>query len=156
VLIDSAGQLGTMNSSRRFKWDIKDMGDASAGLMSLRPVRFRYKQGYADGSYPVQYGLIAEEVAKVYPDLVVRSADGQIETVQYYKLDAMLLNELQKLHGREQDLEALVGEQQERLSRQERDLESLRAQLGALLRMLERRPEVAPDAAPGTGVAPGD
>ena len=70
VVIDANGQLGTTSSSRRYKEDIQDMGDASSGLLRLRPVRFRYKQAYRDGSKPVDYGLIAEEVAQVYPDLV--------------------------------------------------------------------------------------
>jgi hypothetical protein len=96
VLVTSTGQFGIATSSRRYKEDIHDMADASAGLLSLRPVTFRYKQAYADGSKPLQYGLIAEEVAEVYPDLVVRSADGQIQTVKYQVLDSMLLNELQK------------------------------------------------------------
>jgi hypothetical protein len=96
VVIDSGGQLGTISSSRRFKEDIQDMGDASSGLLRLRPVTFRYKQPFADGSKPIEYGLIAEEVAEVYPDLVAHSADGQIETVKYQVLDSMLLNELQK------------------------------------------------------------
>jgi hypothetical protein len=98
VLIDSSGQLGTVNSSRRFKEDVRDMGDSSSGLLRLRPVTFRYQQPYKDGSKPVDYGLIAEEVAEVYPDLVVTGADGQIETVQYHKLVPMLLNELKKQH----------------------------------------------------------
>lgn len=98
VMIDSAGQLGTVSSSRRFKEDIQEMGDASGGLMQLRPVTFRYQKPFADGAKPIQYGLIAEEVEEVYPDLVARSADGQIETVKYQVLDAMLLNELQKEH----------------------------------------------------------
>lgn len=97
VVINSLGQLGTVPSSRRYKEDIRDMGAASDGLLRLRPVTFRYKKPLDDGSKPVQYGLIAEEVAEVYPDLVARNKDGQIETVQYYKLDAMLLNEIQKL-----------------------------------------------------------
>jgi hypothetical protein len=96
LLIDSNGQLGTMSSSRRFKEDIQDMGDASDGLMHLRPVVFRYKQPFDDGTRPIQYGLIAEEVAEVYPDLVAHSADGQIETVKYQALDPMLLNEVQR------------------------------------------------------------
>jgi len=96
VMIDSNGQLGTISSSRRFKEDIQDMGDASSGLMRLRPVTFHYKKPYEDGSKPIDYGLIAEEVAEVYPDLAVKGADGQIETVQYQKLVPMLLNELQK------------------------------------------------------------
>jgi hypothetical protein len=96
VMVDSAGQLGTVSSSRRFKEDIQDMDDASHDLMRLRPVTFRYKQPFADGSKPIQYGLIAEEVGEVYPDLVAHSADGQIETVKYQVLDSMLLNEVQR------------------------------------------------------------
>jgi len=98
VVIDSAGQLGTVSSSRRFKEDIQDMADASSGLLRLRPVTFRYRQPFADGSKPIEYGLIAEEVAEVYPDLVAHSADGKIESVKYQVLDSMLLNELQKEH----------------------------------------------------------
>jgi hypothetical protein len=96
VVIDSNGQLGTVSSSRRFKEDIEDMGDASRALLRLRPVTFRYKNPFADGSKPIQYGLIAEEVAEVYPDLVAHSADGQIETVKYQLLDVLLLNEVQR------------------------------------------------------------
>jgi hypothetical protein len=98
VVIDSNGQLGTVSSSRRFKEDIHDMDTGSSDLLRLRPVTFRYQKPFADGSKPIQYGLIAEEVAEVYPDLVARSADGQIETVKYQVLDSMLLNELQKEH----------------------------------------------------------
>ncbi len=103
VLIDANGQLGTMSSSRRFKEDIHDMGDASSGLMSLRPVTFRYKQPYTDGSKPIDYGLIAEEVAAVYPDLVAYSPSGEVQTVQYQKVNAMLLNEVQKQHQQLQE-----------------------------------------------------
>jgi len=88
--------LGTTSSSRRYKEDIEDMGAASYDLMRLRPVTYRYKKPYADGSKPIQYGLIAEEVAEVYPDLVAHSADGQIQTVKYQVLDSMLLNEVQR------------------------------------------------------------
>jgi len=103
VVIDSNGQLGTVSSSRRFKEDIHDMDTVSSGLMRLRPVTFRYQRPFADGSKPIQYGLIAEEVADVYPDLVTHSADGQIETVKYQVLDSMLLNELQKEHKQVQE-----------------------------------------------------
>jgi hypothetical protein len=116
-MIDSNGQLGTVSSSRRFKEDIQDMGDASRDLMRLRPVTFRYKQPFADGSTPIQYGLIAEEVADVYPDLVAHSADGQIETVKYQVLDSMLLNEVQRQEANISRLEQRVDEQhQERES----------------------------------------
>jgi hypothetical protein len=96
VLVDQNGQLGTISSSRRYKFDIADMGARSDGLLKLRPVTFRYKQPYADGSTPIEYGLIAEEVAEVYPDLVAHNAKGEVETVQYQKLTPMLLNELQR------------------------------------------------------------
>lgn len=98
VFVDSAGQLGTKSSSLRYKEDVHDMADASDGLFRLRPVTYRYKQAYADGSKPIDYGLIAEEVAQVYPDLVAKNAAGQVETVEYSKLTPMLVNELQKQH----------------------------------------------------------
>ena len=119
VVIDSNGQLGTISSSRRYKEDIQDMGDASSGLMHLRPVTFRYKKAYEDGSKPVQYGLIAEEVAGVYPDLVAKSADGQVETVKYQLLDPMLLNELQKQHAKIIAQEEHIRSLEERLARME-------------------------------------
>jgi hypothetical protein len=98
VLIDSNGQLGTLNSSRRFKEDIHRMGEASSRLMELQPVTYRYKQPYSDGSKPLDYGLIAEEVQAVYPDLIAKDKDGEVQSVQYYKLIPMLLNEVQKQH----------------------------------------------------------
>ncbi|PWT99838.1 MAG: hypothetical protein C5B51_26365 [Terriglobia bacterium] len=105
VMIDSNNQLGTINSSRRYKENIQDMGDASSSLLKLRPVTFRYEKPFADGSKPIQYGLIAEEVEEVFPDLVARSADGQIETVKYQVLDSLLLNEVQRLNRENQDLQ---------------------------------------------------
>jgi hypothetical protein len=119
VLIYSNGNLGTVSSSRRYKEDIRDMGDASVGLMQLRPVTFRYKKAYDDGSRPIQYGLIAEEVAEVYPDLVTRSADGHVETVKYQLLDPMLLNELQKEHATIEAQNEQIWSLQERLARVE-------------------------------------
>jgi hypothetical protein len=124
VVIDSAGQLGTVSSSRRFKEDIRDMDEASSGLSRLRPVTFRYKKPYADGSKPIQYGLIAEEVAEVYPDLVARSADGQIETVKYQVLDSMLLNEMQRQQAVIRGLEQQNQDLQRRLARLETALVS--------------------------------
>lgn len=129
VLIDSNGQLGTMSSSRRYKEDIKEMGDASSGLLRLRPVTFRYKKAFDDGSKPVQYGLIAEEVAEVYPDLVARSADGQIETVKYQVLDSMLLNELQKQNATITAQKEQIRAQEQRISAQEQQNRSLEERL---------------------------
>lgn len=109
VVIDSAGQLGTISSSARYKEDVADMGRTSSGLMRLRPVQFRYRQAYADGSRPLEYGLIAEEVARVYPDLVVYGSEGP-ETVQYHKLIPMLLNELQKQSQQLEELKSTIAE----------------------------------------------
>ena len=125
VLIDSNGQMGTVSSSRRFKEDIEDMGAASRDLMRLRPVTYRYKDPFADGSKPIQYGLIAEEVAEVYPDLVAHSADGQIETVKYQVLDSMLLNEVQRQQTQIRGLEQQNQSLQERLARLETALASI-------------------------------
>jgi len=103
-------------SSRRFKQDIHNMDQASSDLMRLRPVTFRYKRGYDNGEGQVQYGLIAEEVEEVYPELVVNSDDGKAKTVEYQKMTTMLLNELQKQEERllrlEQALEAQSHEKQ--------------------------------------------
>jgi hypothetical protein len=97
VYVNSSGQLGTSTSSRRYKEDIQDMGDASNGLIQLRPASFHYKPEYADGPRTMQYGLIAEEVAEVYPDLVQYDPKtGEPETVSYHLVNAMLLNEVQK------------------------------------------------------------
>jgi hypothetical protein len=137
VYINSSGQLGTVNSSIRFKEDVHDMSTASDGLMRLRPVTYRYKQPYADGTKPIDYGLIAEEVAQVYPDLVVRSADGQIQTVQYQKLTPMLLNEAQK--------------QRRLLEEQEAKIQQLEKQLAALP-LLEKRLTALEAAQPSTAV----
>ena len=136
VMIDSEGQLGTISSSRRFKEDIHDMGDASRGLLRLRPVTYRYIKPFGDGSKPIQYGLIAEEVAEVYPDLVARSADGRIETVKYQVLDAMLLNEVQRQQA---DMRALeihirtVIEQNGALIQQNAELQQRLAALEAAI-----------------------
>jgi trimeric autotransporter adhesin len=94
------------------------MADASRRLYKLRPVTFRYTQAYTDGSKPINYGLVAEEVAEVFPELAVRRADGEIETVHYETLNVLLLNELQK---QRKELE----EARERLERLERRLEGL-------------------------------
>ena len=96
VVIDSAGQLGTISSSRRYKQDVSDMGSASDRLLNLRPVTFRYKDSYSDSSQPFDFGLIAEEVAETFPELVVYNESGQPETIKYRHLSVLLLNELKK------------------------------------------------------------
>jgi hypothetical protein len=93
VLVDANGQLGTISSSSRFKHDIADMNDASMKLYDLHPVTFVYNN---DESARRQYGLIAEEVAQVFPDMVIYDEHGEPFTVQYQVLPVLLLNELQK------------------------------------------------------------
>jgi hypothetical protein len=107
VLIDSAGQLGTQSSSRRFKSDIKLMGKASESLLALKPVTFHYK---SDTKATPQFGLIAEEVAKVNQDLVVRDRNGEIYTVRYDAVNAMLLNEFLKEHRKNEEQEATIAQ----------------------------------------------
>ena len=97
--------------------------------MRLHPVTFRYKQPFEDGSKPIQYGLIAEEVAEVYPDLVARSADGQIETVRYQVLDSMLLNEVQLLRAQNVAQLEQNKAQQEKIQSLEERLVRLESQL---------------------------
>jgi uncharacterized coiled-coil protein SlyX len=140
VVIDSNGQLGTVSSSRRFKEDIQDMGAASSGLMRLRPVTFRYRQPFSDGSKPLQYGLIAEEVAQVYPNLVARSADGQIETVKYQVLNCMLLNELQKQNATIAAQKDALASQQASLAAQQKEIRSLTERLARVEALLEATP----------------
>jgi hypothetical protein len=96
VLVNSSGRLGTTTSSRRYKEEVEPMRDMSAALMKLRPVTFRYKQPYDDGAKTIQYGLIAEEVAEVLPDLAVVNADGRPETVKYHLLPSLLLAAYQR------------------------------------------------------------
>ena len=94
VVIDNTGLLGTIVSSKRYKDNIVDMGKSSSDLMKLRPVNFTLKK---DESKTRQWGLIAEEVAHVYPELVSYNKDNKPESVRYNDLPAMLLNEVQKL-----------------------------------------------------------
>jgi hypothetical protein len=107
VLIDSAGQLGTASSSRRFKREIKPMNKASEAILALKPVTFHYK---SDKANIPQFGLIAEEVAEVNPDLVVRDENGEIYTVRYEAVNAMLLNEFLKEHRRVEEQEKTFAE----------------------------------------------
>ena len=99
VIVDSDGQLGTVNSSRRFKKDIKPMDQTSEAILTLKPVIFHYKdQDTKKAENTHQFGLIAEDVAEVNPELVVRDADGRPFTVRYDAVNAMLLNEFLKEH----------------------------------------------------------
>ena len=131
VVIDSKGQLGTISSSERFKKDIKDMNEASRRLFELRPVTYHYKQNSEDGKEPLEYGLIAEEVAKIYPDLVVYGADGKVETVQYQKLTPMLVNEVKRLNN-------LLQAEKDRNLAQTQEITNLKQQMTLLQAQSER------------------
>jgi len=105
VTISSSGRLGRANvSSRRYKHDIKPMEKASETIYSLKPVSFRYHKQF-DATQTIAFGLIAEEVAEVAPDLVGRNEKGEPESVRYEQINAMLLNEFLKEHRKVQDLE---------------------------------------------------
>ena len=116
VLIDSAGQLGTMSSSRRFKKEIKRMEQVSEAILALKPVTFHYK---SDKTKTPQFGLIAEEVADVNPDLVVRDKEGKPYSVRYEAVNAMLLNEFLKEHKKVEGQQVKIGELNSRVARQD-------------------------------------
>ena len=126
VLIDSAGQLGTASSSRRFKNAIKPMEQASEAILALTPVTFHYK---SDATGTPQFGLIAEEVAKVNPALVVRDENGEIYTVRYEAVNAMLLNEFLKEHRKVQEQEATIAQLKANDVAQLKEIKALAAML---------------------------
>ena len=130
---DSHGQLGTTSSSARFKKDIKQMDKASEAILALQPVTFHYK---SDEANRPEFGLIAEEVAEVNPDLVVRNENGDIYTVRYDAVNAMLLNEFLKEHKalieeqrKVQKLEANAAQQQKQIEALTAGLQKVSAQL---------------------------
>jgi hypothetical protein len=132
VLVNAYGRLGSEVSSARYKQNIRDMGAASDRLMKLRPVTFRYKED-PDGT--LQYGLVAEEVAQVYPELVVYGNDGKPLSVAYLTLPAMLLNEVQKQarENRQKDAQlAALQKQVESLQKETAQIDGLTARLTAL------------------------
>ena len=114
VFVNSAGQLGTLTSSARFKEAIKPMNKSSEAILALKPVTFRYKQELDPKGIP-QFGLVAEQVEKVSPDLVARDEKGQVYTVRYEAVNAMLLNEFLKEHRKVETLEGTVQQQQKQI-----------------------------------------
>jgi hypothetical protein len=141
VFVDSNGQLGTMVSSGRFKEQVQDMGDSTNALMKLRPVTYLYKAEYDKGPRTLQYGLIAEEVAQVYPELVAYDNDGKPYTVRYQYLTSMLLNEAQKQYRRAQSQSDVIATQQQKI-------EQLEQRLTRLESLLDAKTKVAQDDAP--------
>ncbi len=145
VVVDGNGQLGTVASSARFKKKIKPMDKTSEAILALKPVSFQYR---SDSKGTPQFGLIAEEVAKVNPDLVVRNRNDEIYSVRYEAVNAMLLNEFLKEHRTVQDLKSTVAKQeatiaqqqtsfQSKLAEQERQIEALSAGLQKVSAQLE-------------------
>jgi hypothetical protein len=141
VYIDSNGQLGTLTSSARFKEDIADMAGSNRLLMKLRPVTFHYKAPYDDGSHLLQYGLIAEEVAKVDPELVQFDGKGQAQTVRYQFINMMLLNEVQRQEAEVGTLRALTDRQRAELDQQKQLLAEQDARLQKLEALLAHQAE---------------
>ena len=126
VVINSAGQLGVLLSSSRYKQDIQAITGDSRKVYALRPVMFHYKTA-ADG--PLQYGLIAEEVVKVFPDLVTYNAEGVVQGVCYEALTPLLLKELQEQHRQ-------VIAQEQKLGVQEQQLETQAQQMQIVLQQV--------------------
>jgi predicted ribosome quality control (RQC) complex YloA/Tae2 family protein len=130
VLVDSSGHLGTVTSSKRFKDNIKPMDKASEVLLALKPVTFRYKKEI-DPAGISQFGLIAEEVAKVNPALVLTDKEGKPYTVRYEAVNAMLLNEFLKEHEKTEKLEATVASLIATVKEQAAQIQKVSAQLEA-------------------------
>jgi hypothetical protein len=114
VVVTSTGQLGTAPSSERFKEAIKPMDKASEAILALQPVTFRYKHDLDSDGIP-QFGLVAEQVEKVNPDLVARDEQGKPYTVRYEAVNAMLLNEFLKEHRKNEELQATIAQLEKRM-----------------------------------------
>jgi trimeric autotransporter adhesin len=128
VFVNADGLLGTVTSSARFKDEIKPMDKASEAILALKPVTFRYKTNIDPDRTP-QFGLVAEDVACVNPDLVVRDPTGQPYTVRYEAVNAMLLNEFLKEHATVQELKHQVAELRATVKQQSADIQKVSAQL---------------------------
>jgi len=131
VVVNTNGRLGTMTSSARFKDEIKPMGKASEALFGLKPVIFRYKKELDPEGTP-QFGLVAEEVEKVNPDLVVRDKDGKPYSVRYEQVNAMLLNEFLKEHRK-------VEQQVRELEEQRATISELKNEIGSVIAYLKEQ-----------------
>jgi hypothetical protein len=129
VTVNSAGRLGRGDvSSQRYKHDIKPMDNASEAILALKPVTFRYNKEY-DATQTLAYGLIAEDVAQVYPDLVGRNREGQPESVRYEQINAMLLNEFLKAHRKMEEQQKQIDALTVRLKKQDAQIQKVSAQV---------------------------
>ena len=137
VVVSASGQLGAATSSARFKYKIKPMNKASEALFALKPVTFRYKKEVDPEGVP-QFGLVAEEVAKANPDLVVRDKNGEIYTVRYDAVNAMLLNEFLREHRKVQEHDAIIAQVKSNAAKQEATIARQQKQIEALTSGLQK------------------
>ena len=128
VIIDTNGRLGTIVSSARFKDEIKPMDKTSEAILALQPMTFRYKKELDPHGIP-QFGLVAEDVEKVDPDLVTRDEQGKPYTVRYEAVNAMLLNEFLKEHRTVQELKSTAAKQEATIAQQQKQIDALTAGL---------------------------
>jgi hypothetical protein len=138
VEVDANGKLGFITSSRRYKHDIEPMASASEALFALKPVTFRYN-GDIDPAHAKMFGLIAEDVAKVSPNLAVRDAKGEVVAIRSDSINAMLLNEFLKEHQRVEELQATVAQQQKGMEVLTAQLKEQAAQIQKVSAQLETR-----------------
>jgi uncharacterized coiled-coil protein SlyX len=138
VYVNLMGKLGTTTSSRRFKEDIKPMNSASETLFALKPVTFRYKKEIDPKGLP-QFGLVAEEVDKVDPDLVVRDKEGKVNTVRYDQINAMLLNEFLKEHKKVETQQTTIEQLKCKAVKQETTIAELKEGVGVLTAQLKEQ-----------------
>jgi hypothetical protein len=137
VIVDANGHLGTTTSSARFKEAIKPMDKASEAILALKPVTFHYKKELDPESIP-QFGLVAEDVEKVNPDLVARDEQGKSYTVRYEAVNAMLLNEFLKEHRTVQELKSIATKQEANAAKQEATIARQQKQIEALTARLQK------------------
>ncbi|MFL6499248.1 MAG: tail fiber domain-containing protein [Candidatus Udaeobacter sp.] len=138
VYVNAFNKLGTLTSSRRFKEEIKPMNNTSELLFALQPVTFRYKKEIDPQRIP-QFGLIAEDVEKVNPKLVVRDKEGKINTVRYEQINAMLLNEFLKEHKKVEEQQVTIGDLKKDLGVLTAQLKEQAAQIQKVSAQLEMR-----------------
>jgi len=137
VVVNAGGQLGTTASSKRFKDEVKPMDRASEAVLALKPVTFHYKKEI-DPAGTLQFGLVAEDVEKVNPDLVARDEQGKPYTVRYDQVNAMLLNEFLKEHRTVQELKASVAKQEANTAKEEATIARQQKQIEALTEGLQK------------------
>jgi trimeric autotransporter adhesin len=136
VIVGTNGRLGTMVSSERFKEAIRPMDKASEAILELQPVTFRYKRELDPDGIP-QFGLVAEQVEKVNPDLVARDERGRPHTVRYEAVNAMLLNEFLKAHRKGEEQDATISQLKTELAQQQKEIKALSAQIQKVSAQLE-------------------